>query len=362
LLLVWGAPPRGGPGCGPRLVDALLEGCDPSLALDDHTVPPRRRGASDDGDDAVDGDTDGDAAALPLLTTVMNALQSPPFMTPHRVVVLRDVGNLTTDQAKVLAEYLGDPLDTARLVLVAGGGRTPPSLEKAVKAAKGEAVAPAAEKTADVLALELRAAGVALDRDAASLVVEHLGEDAGRVPELVATFAATYGPKSSLHVDDVAPFLGSLGTTDSFAITNALDKGDVAGVLEALHRSLHASSGKQAKPLHPMQVMAMVVGHYQRLLRLDHPSIVTKEQAAEVLGMKNAYAARFRLDAARALGTDGLREAFALLARAELDLRGESGVDDETVLQILLARLARLARRGGAGVSRSSRTRAPRGA
>jgi DNA polymerase III delta subunit len=61
--------------------------------------------------------------------------------------------------------------------------------------------------------------------------------------------------------------------------------------------------------------------------------------------MKNARAASFRLQAARALGTEGLREVFALLAQAELDLRGASGVDDETVLEILLARLANLTRR-----------------
>ncbi|HEX5615056.1 MAG TPA: hypothetical protein VFZ83_07845 [Acidimicrobiia bacterium] len=346
-----------------RLVEELLDGSDPSLALDDHTMPPRRRGAGEP-DDAEP--SDADSVEVPVFAAVMNAVQSPPFMTAQRVVVVRDIGNLTAEQAKWLAEYVADPLDTTRLVLVGGGGRVSAALDKALKAAKAEAVGPPTEDTAKVLALELRAAELKLSADASTMVVEHVGADAGRVPELVATLAATFGPKATLHTHDVAPFLGALGTTDPFAITNALDKGDVPGVLEALHRSLRASSGKQAKALHAMQVMAMVVGHYQRLLKLDHPSIVTKEQAAEVLGMKNPHAARFRLDAARALGTDGLREAFALLAQAELDLRGERGVDDETVLEVLLARLASLARRrggsGGGGVSRSKPTRATRDA
>ena len=97
--------------------------------------------------------------------------------------------------------------------------------------------------------------------------------------------------------------------------------------------------------MHPLQVMAMLVCHYQRLLRLDDPAITTKEQAAEALGMKSAGGARFPLEAAKRLGTDGLREAMQLLAQAELDLRGYGGLDERTVIDVLVARLAALTRR-----------------
>ncbi|HTD49779.1 MAG TPA: hypothetical protein VK771_04220, partial [Acidimicrobiia bacterium] len=108
----------------------------------------------------------------------------------------------------------------------------------------------------------------------------------------------------------------------------------------------------QPKPLHPMQVMASLVFHYQRLLRLDDPAITTKEHAAEVLGMKSAGGARFPFEAARRLGSDGLREAVALLAQAELDLRGQSGLDERTAIDVLVARLAALSRRHARGTSR----------
>ena len=104
-----------------------------------------------------------------------------------------------------------------------------------------------------------------------------------------------------------------------------------------------------------MQVMASLVFHYQRLLRLDDPAITTKEQAAAVLGMKSAGGARFPLEAARRLGTDGLREALGLLAQAELDLRGQSGLDERTVIDVLVARLAALSRRHARGTSRAAR-------
>jgi hypothetical protein len=87
------------------------------------------------------------------------------------------------------------------------------------------------------------------------------------------------------------------------------------------------------------------VFHYLRFLRLDDPDIVTKEQAAQALGMKSAGGARFPLEAARRLGSDGLREAMGLLAQAELDLRGAGGLDERTVMDVLVARLAALSRR-----------------
>ena len=51
-----------------------------------------------------------------------------------------------------------------------------------------------------------------------------------------------------------------------------------------------------------MQIMASLVYQYQRLLKLDDPSIVTKEHAAAALGMKSAGGARFPLEAAKRLG------------------------------------------------------------
>ena len=80
--------------------------------------------------------------------------------------------------------------------------------------------------------------------------------------------------------------------------------------------------------------------------------IATKEQAAEVLGMKSAGGARFPLEAARKLGSDGLREALGLLALAELDLRGQSGFDERTAIDVLVARLAALSRRHARGTTR----------
>ena len=329
-----------------RLIDELLGGEDRSFALDDHTLASKRRVG-----DAVDNaEVDDEARAsegsteLPAFAALTTALQSPPFMTSARVVVVRDIGNATTEQAQWLAAWMNDPLDGVHLVLVAGGGRVSSALDKAIKA-KAEVVGPAADQTADVLQRELKDAHLKLAPDASRQIAAHLGDDAGRVPELVELLHSTYGDNVTLSLNEVEQYLGDVGTAGRFDLTNFIDRGDVGSALETLNRMLTSTSAAQPKPLHPMQVMASLVFHYQRLLRLDDPAIVTKEHAASALGMKSAGGARFPLEASKRLRTDGLREALRLLAKAELDLRGAGGLDDRVVIEILVARLAQLSKR-----------------
>jgi len=331
-----------------RLVDELLGGDDRSFALDDHTLASRRRAgdaAPETADDADDRGGEG-STELPAFAALTTALQSPPFMTAARVVVVREIGNATTEQAQWLAGWIADPLDGVHLVLVTGGGRVPAALDKAIKA-YAQVVGPASESTSEVLQHQLRDAHLKLEPAAAKQVAAHRGDDAGRVPELVDLLHSTYGDDAALSLDDVEQYLGELGTAGRFDLTNAIDRGDVGSALETLHRMLTSTSASQPKPLHPMQIMASLVYQYLRLLRLDDPNVVTKEHAAAALGMKTAGGARFPLESAKRLGTDGLREAVDLLAQAELDLRGASGLDDQVVIEVLVARLAALSRRSG---------------
>ena len=150
-ILVQGADPVFRDREVQRLVDELLAGEDRSFALDDHPLPSRRR-AGESADDTEEHDDDSRASEgsteLPTFAALATALQSPPFMTPVRVVVVREIGNATAEQAKWLASWIDDPLEGIHLVLVAGGGRTAAALDKAVKA-NGRVIGPAADQTAD---------------------------------------------------------------------------------------------------------------------------------------------------------------------------------------------------------------------
>jgi len=324
------------------LLTELLGADDRTLALEEVTVPPK---ASGDGEGAGGG-SDARVAAVDV---ALNGASTPPFMTESRVVVVRDVGLLTAAEVEPIVRYLADPLETTELVLVAGGGALVKSLEAAVKK-HGTVHVPGSTKAADVLADELAAAGVRLRPEAAKALLAHVGSDAGLVPGIVDTLAGAFGSDADLTLESVAPYLGGEGSVPVWDLTNAIEKGDKAGSLAVLHRLLSVTSPTQPKPVHPLQVVAILHSHYRRLLTLDDPNIRSAEDAATALGGRtNANSARYRLKQARALGTDGLRQAFDHLARADRDLKGERAIPGDAVLDVLVVRLCGLGSRAGRG-------------
>ena len=333
------------------LVDELLGDDDRAFALEEFLVPGRATGGGDDseGSSAAGG---GDAREA-VVAAALSAASSPPFMTGCRVIVLRDASALAAADVEQVARYADAPLDTTRLVLVAGGARTvPTALTKLLKAVGAVERAPDSEKTGDVLIERAHAAGVLLTNDAAKLITEHLADDAGRVVGLVDVLATAGEQGATLGADDVAPYLGEESAPPSYQLTNAIESGDVPRALEVLHRLLTVTSALSPKPMHPLQLMGTLLGYYRRVLRLDDPSVRSSADAVEALGGKvKEYPARKALAAARALGTDGLRDAFDALARADLDLKGARGIPPDAVMEVLVVRLARLSAR--AGVSRT---------
>lgn len=333
-----------------RLLDDLVPHEERSLGLEDLTVPGR----------AGPGDSEGSGSADTrdaIVAATLNAAQSPPFMTSRRVVVLREIGNLTTGDAEPIVRYLGDPLDSTVLVFVTGGGRLPANLTKALKGLVEE-VGPASEKTIDVLVEHAKTARIGLTPEARQLVVDHLGEDAGRVPQFVEVLRSAYGEGVKLGPDDVQPYLGEAGGIPVYQLTNAIESGDVAGSLEILHRLLHVTTGAQGKAMHPLQVLGLLHHHYRRLLVLDDPAVRTEAEAIAALGGKvKPYPARKAMEQARALGTDRLRQAYDSLGQADLDLKGASGMPEDAIVEILVARLAALSGRARSGAGRGGGSR-----
>lgn len=337
-----------------RVITELLGDDDRSLALEEISLPTRRSAGPDDGHDE-----DPTATADPggIVAAILNAAQSPPFMTQRRIVVIWDYEQIPAGELGPLVDYLADPLDTTELVFVTGGGRVPKALATALKAAGAETVGPQSEKTADVLAEALTVAGLRLHADATTLVVGHVGEDAGRIGALVDVLAGAYGRGAELASQDVESYLGEAGSVPVWQLTNRIEDGNVAGALEALHRLLTATTPKAPRPMHPLQVTGLLQSRYRRLLRVDDPGVSSTEDAHAALGGKGStFPARKALEASRALGTEGLRRVIDLLHSADLDLKGATGLPAETVVEVLVARLARLSGRGGRGGRARRRT------
>ena len=277
---------------------------------------------------------------------IVDAARTPPFLTDRRIVVARDVTNHPTDALQAIIAYLDDPSPTTSLVLVAAigdsGPKAPKALTDAVKKVGHvvDASVPGGKGKAMWLQEHLKGAPVRLDAAAAKAIEDHLGEDLGRLSNLLTALGAAYGVGSKVGVEEVEPFLGEAGGVPPWELTDAIDRGEIGRALDALHRMTRSGSR------HPLVVMATLQSHFGNMLRLDGADVRTEADAAAALGMKgrSTFPAKKALDQGRRLGHDGVARAITLLAEADLTLRGFGKTwPDEIVMEVLVARLCRLA-------------------
>ena len=272
---------------------------------------------------------------------VADAVQTPPLLTDRRVVVVRGFNRFKVDDLKPLIELLSDPPTTTDLVVEWGGGAVPKRLVDAVKAIGGEQIkigAPGIGRArTGWLQERFDTSVVQLNSNARQLISEHLGEDVARLTGLLQTLEGVYGADTELSDAEVRPFLGDEGGVPPWDLTDAIDRGDMKTALEVLQRMM-AAGGR-----HPLQVMATLHGHFEKILRLDGTEISTEKEAAAHLQMKGAtFPAKKALSQVRRLGPNKIRRAIELLSKTDIDLRGRSALDGDILMEILVARLAQL--------------------
>ena len=277
------------------------------------------------------------------LSAVVDSALTPPFLTDRRVVVARGVGRFGADDVAPLIGYLADPMESTDLVLVGGGGRMPKALTDAAKKSATVIDTSPPSRAADRMGWfdeHIRAAGLKFDAAALKVLAEWLGEDAGRLQGILETLRSTYGAEHTMRPADVTPFLGEAGGVPPWDLTDAIDNGDTTRSLELLHRMMRAGER------HPLQVMSILHGHYSKLLLLDGVDARDEASAAAAMGIKPGFPAKKALTQFRRLGGNGAARAMALLAQADLDLRGAKDWPEDLVMEVLVARLSRLAGSG----------------
>lgn len=285
------------------------------------------------------------------LGAVVDAAQTPPFLTDRRVVIGRQLARFSTqDSVAPLLRYLEDPLDTTTLILVwskgpkltRNVGGVPKKLVDAVKAAGGEIkkVDVGTGKAAKAwLDDRIKQSSLKIDARAKALLGDHLGEDKNRLGALLRSLESTYGPGASVGAEEITPFLGEAGGIPPWELTDAMSSGDIAAALSKLRRMMGAGER------HPIAILSTLHTHYGRMMQLDGAAIAGEKDAAAILGMKGStFPAKKAMQQSRKMGSDRVRTAMSLLAETDLDLRGRVATDGDTQMEVLVARLTRLSR------------------
>ncbi len=277
---------------------------------------------------------------------VADALTTMSLFIDRKVVLVRHLHDLKAEYVDSFVAALDASIDEVDLVITTTG-RVLKSINDALKRRGVETIGAVAISNAGErikwVESKLVEAGFTYSPDAARLIAQWFGGDQARVAGLLATLTSTYGENAKLSRSDIEVFLGEAGSIAPWDLTDAIDKGDVNTALVMLHRMLHDS--------HPFQILGLLANRYAQMMKIDGRGVRTAADAVEILGGKE-FTARKVLEQFQRLGSGGISRAIALLAEADIDMRGGKDWEPELVMEVLVARLARL---GGAGAPQRQR-------
>lgn len=279
-----------------------------------------------------------------LTSRLFEALNTPPFLIPQRVVVVRDAQLLVADEVGALISWMEAPMPGVTLIVAVVGAKS----NRLVKAA--EEVIETAVGTRDLdrvafLRETFAQYRVTTDARTTQAIAEVVGDDVARVNALARNLSSIYGT-SPLTFAHVEPYLGDAGDVATWKLTDAIEKGNVTAAI-AFARRMIDSGGKVG-----LQLVNALQRQYLNLARLSGSGVTSAAEAATMLGIRET-AAGPAMRTSQRLGAERITTAVHWILEADAGLKGavtyggkdvvtDADLTELTVIEILVARLARL--------------------
>jgi DNA polymerase III subunit delta len=277
----------------------------------------------------------GDQAPL---AAVLDEVRTLPFLSRRRVAVVEGADPFVTAHRRELEAFAERPAEAGTLVLAVKSWPSNTKLAKLVeKVGLTLDCKPPAERDLPAWLAQLAKGRfkVRLDEDAAHLLVELVGPEAGLLAAEVEKLATYVGERKSIGRDDVSRMVGAGRVETIWKILDAATTGRGAEALDDLDRLLESGE-------HPVALLAQMSSSLRRIhhagqLRLARRNL---KEACEQAGIKFFAVDKVQHQHAH-LGPSRVALLPELLLRADLDLKGSSPLAPRAVLERLLLQLAR---------------------
>ncbi|HKA89917.1 MAG TPA: DNA polymerase III subunit delta [Haliangiales bacterium] len=270
---------------------------------------------------------------------IVNAARTLPMMGGRRLVVARDFDALPVDGLAALAAYLEAPSAASVLVLQAqrGDGRM-----KLVQLAKKkgwyhELAAP--RQLVPWIQEEAKARGVRLAGDAARRLADVVGGDLSRLSSALEQLSLYVGDERAISAADVDELIAETREHTVFELANAVGEGKEERALRAVAKLFDQRESAVG--------VAMMLARHVRQLAAVRELLDARAPRADIPRL--AGVPSFALDGlvvqARRFGPPALRRAVALLAQADIDLKGpkKGALGERIVVEKLVRDLLALA-------------------
>lgn len=272
-------------------------------------------------------------------STVRNDLDTLPFLSPCRVVVVENADAFITDNRPALERYVQQPSTAGVLVLEAKAFPETTKLAKALPdAAKVVCKAPYVDKLpAWCVGWAKAAHKKKLAPDAAELLVELVGSAMGLLDQEIEKLAVAVGKAPAVTAEDVDKFVGRSKAADVFRIMDAIGDGKPAVALSILEDLF--TEGED-----PMAVLGPLTAQLRKLAAVGRMYAETKQlgPAMDTAGVPTWPKARQSFERQlKWLGQRRLDQLTSWLVEINLGLKGGNPLPERVQVERLIVKLAR---------------------
>jgi DNA polymerase-3 subunit delta len=278
------------------------------------------------------GDKSGFAA-------VRNELETVPFLTPRRLVIVENADPFVSQFRTQLEKYLGEPAATGVLVLDV---KAWPANTRLAKLLDSDATiickTPAAYRLpAWCTQWAASRYGKQLANEAAKLLVDLVGSEMGQLDQELAKLAVYIGSAHGIETSDVDKLVGNSRAENMWKIFDAIGASNAAAALTILGRLFEQGE----EPLRILGAFSMQLRRLAQAARW-HQQGQPLSGALDRAGVP-PFAQRACEQQLRHLGRQRAARLYDWLLETDLGLKGSSQLPPRTLLERLVVQLARKA-------------------
>lgn len=319
----------------PPVVPVLvLFGSERSLKVDVlHRIPGCHASEEDPDEDVSFSRVAGDDAQL---TDVTDELLTISMFGDRRIVMVEDADDFVKDNRPGLEKYVASPAKSSLLILDV---RSWPKNTRLAKSLNSTGLAVECNPLSGIALIkwlqELAADrfGKAIDREAATLIVNLAGDSLGILQQEVAKLASLAGDADQITSEDVQQAVGDWRTQTTWVMLDAVRDGNLGEAIESLDSLI--SAGEPAQKI--MGGVTFVFRKFAEATELARQSrdvrgaLTSAGVFPSAISQGEAYLRR--------IGFERASRILQQLADADANLKGGSRVDVHRQLEQLLVQL-----------------------
>ena len=282
-----------------------------------------------------------ETSADQLTMATLGEMSAPSLFSTTRCVVVRRFEDLPEESVDGILGYAEAPADDVALVLVHSGGQKGSGvltrLRKATGVTEVKTAPLSAREYPGFVVNELRGHQMRIDSDAASFLVQAVGQDlralSAASSQLANDFAAQPGQGRAIGTEMVKQYFGGRAEAKSFTVADHTLFGRTAKALEELRWALDRGTA-------PVLVTSAMATSLRQLAKYASAGRGRPADLMREIGVPGWKLDVLR-DQSRGWGHDGIAQAIRVVAHADADVKGQA-TDGPYALERMVLAVVRL--------------------